>query len=141
MIRLARLIGTAMTAGGELGNLLRGVLAPRLHLLPGLSDQILSAETPALRRSSLVLRPRRRRGLAGQLCPNATLADGRRFDEVAGGRFAVVTRAAPTAAVRAEAERHAAVLVTAGPGDLGHWLGRATAAVVRPDGTVLRDFR
>jgi 3-(3-hydroxy-phenyl)propionate hydroxylase len=143
MIRLARLIGTAMTAGGELGNLLRGVLAPRLHLLPGLSDQILSAETPALRRSSLVLRPRRRRrrGLAGQLCPNARLADGRRFDEVAGGRFAVVTRAAPTAAVRAEAERHAAVLVTAGPGDLGHWLGRATAAVVRPDGTVLRDFR
>lgn len=33
LIRLAKLVGTLMTEGGELGNVLRGVLAPRLHLL------------------------------------------------------------------------------------------------------------
>ena len=36
LIRLAKLVGAAMTEGGEFGNLLRRVLAPRLHLVPGL---------------------------------------------------------------------------------------------------------
>ena len=45
LIRLAKLAGTAMTSGGELGNLLRGVVAPRLHLVPGLKEQILSGQT------------------------------------------------------------------------------------------------
>jgi 3-(3-hydroxy-phenyl)propionate hydroxylase len=116
---------------------------PRLHLLPGLKQQILSSETPALHRSALVARPRLRLppSLAGTLCPNAVLDDGRRFDEVAAGRFAVVTCDEPDTTQRAEIARRGAVLLTARPGTtLYRWLqrGRARAAVVRPDGTVLR---
>lgn len=65
MIRLAKLIGTAMTQGSELGNLLRRIVVPRLCLLPGLSRRVLDSETPALRRSGLVVRPRVRRTLGG----------------------------------------------------------------------------
>jgi 3-(3-hydroxy-phenyl)propionate hydroxylase len=109
MIRLAKLLGVAMTEGGEFGNLLRRVLMPRLHLLPGLRTRVLSSETPALRRSELVLRPRFRRDLAGTLFP------GRNPDQL--------TTVTP--------ESHP---------DLADWLrkGRARAAVVRPDGVVLR---
>ncbi|GDY28490.1 bifunctional 3-(3-hydroxy-phenyl)propionate/3-hydroxycinnamic acid hydroxylase MhpA [Gandjariella thermophila] len=144
LIRLAKLVGAAMTRGGRLGNLLRRVVAPRLHLLPGLRRRALDSETPALRRSALVMRPRLRRGLAGRLCPNAVLDGQRRFDDVAAGRFAIVTAVAASAAQRADIERRGAALVTAEPGsDLHRWLrrGRAHAAVVRPDGAVLRAGR
>jgi 3-(3-hydroxy-phenyl)propionate hydroxylase len=144
LIRLAKLVGATMTEGGDLGNLLRRVLAPRLHRLPGFTDLILSSETPALNRADLVIRPRLRRTLAGRLCPNAPLGDGRRFDDVAGGRFALVTTANPPAELRAEVEQRGAVLVIVGAGtDLYRWLrrGRVTAAAVRPDGTVLRAGR
>ena len=47
LIRLAKLVGMAMTEGGELGNLLRRVVAPRLRLLPGVTRLVLSSETPA----------------------------------------------------------------------------------------------
>jgi 3-(3-hydroxy-phenyl)propionate hydroxylase len=109
MIRLAKLLGAAMTEGGEFGNLLRKILMPRLHLVPGLRNRVLSSETPALRRSELVLRPRLRRSLAGTLCPAGSP-----------DRITTVT-----------AESHP---------ELAAWLrrGRARAAVVRPDGTVLR---
>jgi 3-(3-hydroxy-phenyl)propionate hydroxylase len=144
LIRFAKLIGAAMTEGGEAGNVMRGVLAPRLHLLPGVRDRVLSSETPPLRRSELVARPRLRRDLAGRLCPNALLPDGRRFDDVAAGRFALVTSGPLTAPVRAAAEQRGAVAVSAPPGTaLHHWLrrGRAGAVLVRPDGTVLRSAR
>jgi 3-(3-hydroxy-phenyl)propionate hydroxylase len=144
LIRLAKLIGAAMTEGGEAGNLLRGVLAPRLHLVPGLRARILSSQTPALRRSALVERPALRRGLAGTLCPNAILDDGRRYDDIAAGSFAVITAAEPTEAQRAHIKQRGAVLLTARPGtELHRWLrrGHARAAVVRPDGTVLRSGR
>jgi 3-(3-hydroxy-phenyl)propionate hydroxylase len=148
LIRLATLVGMAMTEGGELGNLLRRLVAPRLRLLPGVSQLILSSETPPLRRSELVVRPRLRRLLgrphAGRLCPNAVLDDGRRFDDVAGNRFAVVTTTDASPDQRAEVARRGAVLVPARPGTPPHhWLrrGHATAAIVRPDGTVLRAGR
>ena len=144
MIRLAKLIGAAMTQGGELGNLLRRMVAPRLHLLPGLNKQILDSQTPALRRSGLVVRPRLRPTLAGRLCPNAILDGSRHFDDVAAGRFAIVTSTSPSAAQRAAIGRRGAVLVPAQPGsELYGWLraGRAAAAVIRPDGTVLRSGR
>jgi 3-(3-hydroxy-phenyl)propionate hydroxylase len=140
LIRMAKLIGTAMTDGGELGNLVRRVVAPRLPRVPGLPQRLLDSETPALRRSDLVARPRLRRGLAGRLCPNAVLDDGRRLDDVAAGRFVVVTSTIPVPAQRAEAERRGAVLLAVAPGtELHRWLrrGRTQAAVVRPDGTVL----
>jgi 3-(3-hydroxy-phenyl)propionate hydroxylase len=109
MIRLARLLGAAMTEGGELGNLLRRVLMPRLHLLPGLRNRVLSSETPALHRSELVQRTRFRRGLAGTLCPGL-MPD----------RMTVVTPS--THPELADWLRR----------------GRAHAAVVRPDGVVLQ---
>lgn len=140
MIRRAVLVGKAMTEGGRAGDLIRRVLVPRLALVPGLSARVLDSETPALRRSGLVRRPRFGRSLAGRLCVNAVVHDGRRLDEVAAGRLAVVTAAVPSAADRAAVERRGAVLVVAPPdGELRRWLraGRVTTAVVRPDGTVL----
>jgi 3-(3-hydroxy-phenyl)propionate hydroxylase len=74
------------------------------------------------------------------LCPNPVLADGKRLDEVVGARFAVVTSAPLNPSQQDELTRRGAVVVTAHPGtDLGLWLraGRASAAVVRPDRTVL----
>ncbi|HEY2488715.1 MAG TPA: bifunctional 3-(3-hydroxy-phenyl)propionate/3-hydroxycinnamic acid hydroxylase [Streptosporangiaceae bacterium] len=144
MIRLAKLIGTAMTEGGEFGNVLRRAVVPRLRLLPGFKDQILSSQTPALRRSELVLRPRLRGGLAGSLCPNAELDDGRRLDEVTAGRFAIITTVRPPDALAAAIQRGGGVVLTAGQdSELHRWLRgqRAIAAVVRPDGTVLRAGR
>ena len=143
LIRTAKLVGTAMTAGGRLGDLLRRVIAPHLHRVPGLQQHILDAQTPPLRRSDLVVRPRLRRTPAGRLCPNPTL-DQRRFDEVVAGRLALVTTTMPTARQQARIERFGAVLVPAPAGTTLHaWLtqGRAHAAIVRPDGTVLRAGR
>ncbi|WP_343450467.1 bifunctional 3-(3-hydroxy-phenyl)propionate/3-hydroxycinnamic acid hydroxylase MhpA [Micromonospora oryzae] len=140
MIRLATLIGTAMTAGGRWGDAVRRVVAPCLHLVPGLQRLATDSATPALRRSALVLRPRLGRGVVGGLCPNAVLDGDLRFDDVAAGRFAVVTSVEPSAEHRAELTRRGAVVVDAPPGsELDRWLagGRARAAVVRPDGVVL----
>jgi 3-(3-hydroxy-phenyl)propionate hydroxylase len=94
-----------------------------------------------LRRGELVIRPRLRRSPAGRLCPNAVLDDGRRFDDVAGGRFAVVITTDASSDQRSEVARRGGVLVPARPDSpLHRWLrrGHATSAIVRPDGTVLR---
>jgi 3-(3-hydroxy-phenyl)propionate hydroxylase len=140
MIRLAKLIGAAMTDGGEAGNILRRVVVPRLRLLPGLKDQVLSSQTPALRRSGLVLRPRLRCRLAGQLCPNADLGDGRRLDQAASGRFAILTTASPPTDLVIMARRRGGIILTpARDTELRQWLHRqrTRAVVVRPDGTIL----
>jgi 3-(3-hydroxy-phenyl)propionate hydroxylase len=95
-------------------------------------------------RSDLAPRPPLRRTLAGRLCPNARLDDGRRFDDVAAGRFAVVTSTDPSAAQRAHVDQRGGVLVVTRPGsELDRWLrrGQSTAAIVRPDATVLRTGR
>ncbi|GAA0285296.1 bifunctional 3-(3-hydroxy-phenyl)propionate/3-hydroxycinnamic acid hydroxylase [Actinomadura nitritigenes] len=144
MIRRAKLIGVAMTQGGRTGSLLRRLIAPRLHRIPGTTHRILDSRSPALRRSRLVLRSWQDRRLPGTLCPNAALPDGSRFDQAAGDRFTIVSGIAPSPVQRAEIERRRGVVVIAEPGgDLDRWLrdGRAAAAVVRPDGTVLRTGR
>ena len=51
MIRLAVTIGRIMTEGGRTGDILRRLLAPRIHLLPGLRARVLDSATPPLRRS------------------------------------------------------------------------------------------
>ncbi|MGW3958499.1 bifunctional 3-(3-hydroxy-phenyl)propionate/3-hydroxycinnamic acid hydroxylase MhpA [Amycolatopsis sp. NPDC005003] len=131
MIRRAVLVGKAMTEGGRFGDLIRRVVAPRL------SGRVLDSATPGLHRSDLVVRPRFGRSLAGRLCPNALLDDGTRFDDVAGGRFAVVTTITPSETERAAIRESGAVLVsTRRSGELHRWL-RTGTAVVRPDGTVL----
>lgn len=128
MIRLAVIIGAAMTEGGRTGDLLRSVIAPRLHLVPGLRARILDGTSPPLRRSALVRRRRISRSLAGRLAPNVFC--GQRLDDQMAGSFAWITVGPPS-------PRPDAVAVEA-DGELADWLrdGRAAAALVRPDGTV-----
>jgi hypothetical protein len=129
-----------MTAGGETGNLLRRVVVPRLHLIPGVREKILDSTTPALHRSELVMKSRGRRQLAGGLCPNLVVVDGKRLDEGVGARFAVITSASLNPFQRDEVTRRGVVVVSAHPGtELALWLqaDRARAAVVRPDRTVM----
>jgi 3-(3-hydroxy-phenyl)propionate hydroxylase len=140
LIRFALAVGAAMTAGGEVGNFLRRVVVPRLHLIPGVRKKIGDSATPALHSGELVVKSSRRRQLAGRLCPNPVLAEGKRFDEVVGAKFALVTSAPLDSSQQDEMASRGTVVVTAPPGtDLELWLraGRATAAVVRPDRTVL----
>lgn len=141
MIATALGVGKAMTAGGRLGDALRRVIAPRLHLIPGLRAKLVDGATPALRRSALVgARRTLRPGLAGHLAPNALLANGQRLDDVQGDGFALITTTPPRSAQHAAIDARGARLVVADPGtELAKWLsrGRADAAVVRPDGTVM----
>jgi 3-(3-hydroxy-phenyl)propionate hydroxylase len=144
MIKLAKLIGAAMTQGGRAGHALRRLIAPRMHLIPGLRDRILDSETPGLSQCELVHRTRSTRSLAGRLCPNALVEDGRRVDDVTGAGFLLVTTAAPTARQRQSlVERGTHVLEVSPASELGVWLtrGRAVAALVRPDRTVMRAGR
>jgi 3-(3-hydroxy-phenyl)propionate hydroxylase len=142
LINLARLVGAAMTRGGRAGEVLRRVIAPRLHWVPGLRERLLDSETPRLSRSDLVVGPRR--SLAGRLCPNAVLEDGRRFDDVATGRFVLVSAVPLTPEQRRRvAERGAAWVEVRAGSPLHSWLSEAHAAgaVVRPDHTVARSGR
>jgi 3-(3-hydroxy-phenyl)propionate hydroxylase len=144
MIRLAKLIGVSMTQGGRAGDLLRRLLAPRLHWVPGLRDRLLDGETPPLRRSALVMRPGGRRSLAGKLCPNALLTDGSQYDDVTRGGFVFVTDVPPSPQQRALLADRGTKVLEVGPGSrLYDWLsdGRATAALVRPDFSVMRAGR
>jgi 3-(3-hydroxy-phenyl)propionate hydroxylase len=144
MIRLARLIGISMTKGGKAGDLLRQAVAPRLHLIPGLRVRLLNGETPPLRWSELVHRGSRRRSLNGRLCPNSVVADDIRYDDVTGGGFVLVTRAPLSPQQQTLlAGRGTEVLEVAPESPLYTWLtdGNATAALVRPDFTVLRAGR
>ncbi|MDT5250212.1 MAG: 3-(3-hydroxy-phenyl)propionate hydroxylase [Mycobacterium sp.] len=144
MIRLALGVGWAMTAGGDVGNLIRRIVLPRLHRLPGLSAKVVDSRTPALHASALVRKTHTPWQLAGALCPNPVVERGQRLDAVLGSGFAVVTTVAPGPVERALIEQRGAVVQLAAPGtELAHWLrrGRASAAIVRPDRTVMRAGR
>lgn len=140
MIRFALAMGLTMTAGGEVGNFLRRLVVPRLHLIPGMQKKIVNSTTPPLRHSALVIKNSRRRQLAGRLCPNSDVGEGKRFDEVVGPRFAGATSVPLSGQQREELGRRGAVVVAVEPHtELARWLrrGRARAAVVRPDATVM----
>ena len=140
LIRLALGVGRAMTAGGDLGNVARRFVVPQLHRLPGLSAKVLDSKTPALHRSALVRKSRAPWDLAGTLCPNPVVSGDQRLDGELGNAFAVVTAAALGPVERARLAHRGAVLHVATPGsELARWLhrGRATAAIVRPDRTVM----
>src|SRR4029077_20955583 len=144
MIRLARLMGLSMTHGGRVGDVLRKLVAPRLHWIPGLRDRLLDSETPPLRRSAMVERRGRRESLAGRLCPNALLADGRRYDDVTRGGFVCVSGVALSPQQHGvRSSRGSEVLELQPYSPLHMWLadGKAAAALVRPDFTVLRADR
>ena len=108
LIRFALAVGTAMTAGGEVGNFVRRVVVPRLHLIPGVRKKIVDSTTPALRSSELVVKSSGRRQMAGRLCPNPvagrrqTARRGRRR-QVRGGH---VRTAQPVPAGRDGPPRH-----------------------------------
>jgi 3-(3-hydroxy-phenyl)propionate hydroxylase len=139
MIRRAMAIGWVMTGAGRAGDLLRSTLLPRIHRLPGI-ERIIESPTPPLRRSTLVRPAPLRRGLAGRLCPNAVLEPSGRFDDRAGGRFALLTDLPVGPDALRAAEQADVTVLRVDPSDrLGQWLasGDARAALVRPDGTVL----
>ena len=141
LIQLAKLIGVSMTQGGRAGDLLRRAIAPRLHWVPGLRDRLLDSETPPLSRSALVDARRLRRSLHGRLCPNALLANGLRYDDVTRGGFVLVTRVPLSPEQRALLAGRGTEVLEVEPGSALHtWLtdGKAAAALVRPDFTVLR---
>ncbi|OBG29829.1 bifunctional 3-(3-hydroxy-phenyl)propionate/3-hydroxycinnamic acid hydroxylase [Mycobacterium sp. E3198] len=144
MIRLALGVGWAMTGGGRVGDAARRVVLPRLRLIPGLRDKVVDSTTPALRASALVCKSRRPRRLAGTLCPNPLLPNGRRLDDLIGTGFALISVGEPRAADQALLRRRGVAVVAAQPGGpLDAWLrrGHASAALVRPDRTVLRAGR
>jgi 3-(3-hydroxy-phenyl)propionate hydroxylase len=144
LIQLAKLIGVAMSQGGRAGDVLRKLIASRLHWVPGLRERVLDSETPPLSTSSLVHRRRFRRSLAGRMCPNAVLEDGSRLDDASHPGFLVVTTVEPSAAQQQALTTRGVRLVRARPGsELHSWLsgGRAVAALVRPDYTVMQSGR
>ena len=144
MIKLAKFIGVSMTQGGKAGDLLRKAIAPRLHWIPGLRDRLLDGETPPLRRTGLVEGLGLRKSLNGRLCPNALLADGTRYDDVTRGGFVFVTGVPLSLQQRAVLTDRGTEVLEAEPGSpLYKWLaeGHATAALVRPDFTVVRAGR
>jgi 3-(3-hydroxy-phenyl)propionate hydroxylase len=140
MIRLALGMGWAMTAGGRLGTTIRSIVVPRLHVIPGLRDKIVNSTTPALHRSALVIKHRRRGRLAGRLCPNLVAPLGGRIDDVLGAGFAIITTEQLSDPQRERLHHRGATAVTAAPtSEVGRWLrsGAATAAIIRPDRTVM----
>src|SRR6185295_3176444 len=54
MIRLALSIGWSMTAGGELGNLIRRLVVTRMKFVPGLRHKVIDSRTSALHHSAFV---------------------------------------------------------------------------------------
>ena len=140
LIRLALGIGRAMTAGGKGGDVARRLVAPRMHLIPGLRARITDSTTPRLHRSALVHGGR----LAGRLCPNPLLDNGSRLDDTLGIGFAVVSTDPLGDDLVELIARRGGVLHHAVPGsELASWLsrGHATVAIIRPDRTVLASGR
>ncbi len=141
MIRLAVAIGWAMNGGGDRTASLRRRAVPALTAIPGVLAAVTDSTTPRLHTSAFVLRrPGAMRSLVGTLCPNAATDDGPRYDDLAPHRFVVVSTVIPSTHQRQEITRRGAVVVTVPPNsDHGRWLrkGRAVAAIVRPDHTVM----
>lgn len=154
LIRLAVTVGIAMTRGGNGGDLIRRVIAPRMARIPGLSARVTDSTTPPLPASYYVrhgaIADRLPRavlralpgvpGLAGTLAPNVVVGSGgQRLDDHL-DRFMIVTVDEPSNDQGFEISRRGAGVLTVGPGDpLGTWLirHRARAALLRPDGTVM----
>ncbi|MBY4131072.1 bifunctional 3-(3-hydroxy-phenyl)propionate/3-hydroxycinnamic acid hydroxylase [Rhodococcus fascians] len=141
MIRMAVAMGWAMTGGSRLTGIMRTNIAPALGRLPLVGSKVSDSATPPLTRSDFVQRPiARARSIVGALCPNSVLDTGTRLDSVGPGQFMFLSITPLTVEQRREVDRRGAVVVeVAASSDLGQWLrrGRAVAAIVRPDRTVM----
>jgi 3-(3-hydroxy-phenyl)propionate hydroxylase len=138
MIVLARRVGVVMTRGGRIGDALRRAVVPMLGIAPMVRRQVTDSTTPPLSVGSWGGASRRDR-LAGRLCPNPVI-DGRRLEDVLGAGWGLITAQAPSPSTTSSLAALDCVAVHAARGgDLAAWLdgGRATAALVRPDRTVL----
>ena len=138
IVKLARLTGIVMTQGGRIGDQARFVIAPMLSTVPGVRGRLISSETSALARNRWIS-GRRIDRLAGTLAPNGRIA-GTRFDDL--NRTGLAVLALPNVAreVHSSATRLGCTVIEITPDhELGRWLrhGRANAAIVRPDSTVL----
>ncbi|MDO7867257.1 bifunctional 3-(3-hydroxy-phenyl)propionate/3-hydroxycinnamic acid hydroxylase [Nocardioides jiangxiensis] len=138
IIRLAKLTGVVMTSGGRVGNALRRYLAPAALAVPRARRRIADSETAPLTRSDWI-NARRRDRLAGRLAPYATISrlnGGWSTDQP----FRLITTTELSYPVRHALEaRGCRVIRVEASSPAGTWLGggRARAALVRPDGTVL----
>jgi 3-(3-hydroxy-phenyl)propionate hydroxylase len=158
-IRLAMLVGWAMTGGQDRAAAVRkGTLAVASRV-PGFAKAVVSQAAPPVTGTPLVRRPRIGRSVAGALVPQPwVLHDGQRvrLDEVLGQDFAVIVRGTPSWDERYLAERLGARLVYVDPAGDAHlsddcvhvedvddvlirWMDRRRidAVVVRPDRIVL----
>ncbi|GAB2827843.1 bifunctional 3-(3-hydroxy-phenyl)propionate/3-hydroxycinnamic acid hydroxylase [Actinocorallia aurea] len=158
VIKAAVSIGRAMTGGQDKTAFVRRAVLGVLTRIAAVRHAMTKNVSPRLLPGPLVTGGR----LAGTFLPQPPFTvDGtaRRLDDLIGPGFAVVTRLPVTASLAGLAAELDAALVHAGPGGTeilrpdgsrttGHedvlagWLaeGRATAAVVRPDRTVLTAF-
>jgi hypothetical protein len=87
-----------------------------------------------------VSKSRRSHRLVGTLCPNPELREGQRLDALLGNGFALLSTYPPDATDGALLRRDGVVVLVAELGsELELWLRRArtTAAIVRPDRTVM----
>ena len=139
-IRMATVVGWALTGGQDRAARLRQLLISAAAHVPVLSRAALRAASPALPRGTLVRAPRFRRSPAGRLCPQPAISTPGgtiRFDDVLGDGFALVT-SRPVENVPAGVR-----VVQVGPDGPWHavasWLRhrRASAVLVRPDRIVL----
>lgn len=147
-IRLAVVLGWAMTGGQGRAALIRRLVLRTACRLPGFAGKVLDTGSPALAPGPLVARsPLRRHQLVGTLVPQPwVLVEGRRqrLDDVLGAGFAVLTTARVDPDLLLLAHRLQAPVLVLGAavqdeGALRRWLvrGRASTAVVRPDRTVV----
>ncbi|UQX13381.1 hypothetical protein [Candidatus Mycobacterium methanotrophicum] len=116
----------------------------RLHFIPGIRTRLVNSSTPALCRSSLIIKSWRPWQLAGSLCPNPVLADGARLDTILGNGFGLITTQPLNPEQSEQLARWGAKVVTAQRGtELARWLGRGhvAAAIIRPDRTVMQTGR
>lgn len=158
-IRLAMLVGWAMTGGQDRAAAVRkGTLAVATRI-PGFSKAVVSQAAPPVTGTPLVRRPRMGRSVAGALMPQPwVMHEGRRtrLDDMLGTDFAVIVRGVPAWEERYLAERlgarlvsvtapgtdaaiDGAVVVEDGDGVLIRWMGRRgiDTVIVRPDRIVL----
>ncbi|MFD4526249.1 bifunctional 3-(3-hydroxy-phenyl)propionate/3-hydroxycinnamic acid hydroxylase [Streptomyces sp. NPDC058470] len=147
VIRLAVVLGWAMTGGQDGAAALRRRLLSVICRIPGLTEAANRDLSPALAAGPLVGR-RTRRGsrLVGTHCPQPWIdADGRRarLDEVLGDTFTILTAADPSPSLKALAHGLGTRAVPVGElrddGTLAVWLrrGRADAVLLRPDRVVM----
>lgn len=145
VIRLAVLMGWAMTGGQDGAAAIRRRALSAACRIPGLTERAGRDLSPPLTAGPLVRRGIRR-SLAGTMSPQPWVnADGRRtrLDELLGDSFTILTTADPSPSLTALAQGLGIRTITVGGlgdgGTLAAWLraGRADAVLLRPDRVVL----